>query len=368
MSRPTTVRLVDVAERARVSLATASRILNSPGNYRGRREHRERVEAAAAELGYQPNLHARALAGSTSSSVALVVHDIRDAYFARIAGAVVRAAEQHGLLVTIVSTDRDPQQEARYLALLRAQRPRAIIMAGSGFTTRSAADPIAAELRQFEAAGGVVVSLGQQKVGHGIVVGNEEGARSLAHALVGLGHTSFALVTGPARMNTVRDRVAGFTRGLAEHGVALDPDYVFFGEGTREYGAEIARHLTTTPHPPTCVFGTFDVVAVGLVAGFRSAGWSVPSDVSVAGFADVPVASDITPSLTTVRLPLDLVGTQAVELALGPEPSVRRSVSFEGPVVMRESTAPPKGLTTSPAIGQAGSAEPRREGTPRPAR
>lgn len=338
----TPVRLIDVAQHAGVSLATASRVLSSTAGYRGRKELRERVLASAAELGYEPNPHARALAGSRSSTIALVVHDVRDAYFALVAGAVVSAAEQYGMLVTIVSTYRDPAQEARYLKLLRAQRPRAIVVAGSGFTNRASAEPIEAELRKFEESGGVVVALGRQSVGHQVLVGNEEGARLLAHALADLGHTDFAVVSGPARLSTARDRLTGFQRGLADRGIELRPDAVLHGDATRESGTRMAAEIARAAHRPTCVFGSFDVVAAGLVAGFRDAGVDVPGEISVAGFGDIPVASDITPSLTTVRLPLELVGRQAVDLALSAEPSVRRSVSFEGAVVLRESTAPPR--------------------------
>lgn len=337
--RRVSVRLVDVAEQAGVSLATASRVLNSSKPYGGRPDLRERVLVAAEALGYEPNHHARALAGSTSATIGLVVHDIRDAYFALIAGAVVRAAEEHGLFVTIVNTYRDPQQEARYIRLLRAQRPRAIIVAGSGFTIQRSSQLIATELRRFEDAGGVVVSLGQQDVGHRIVVGNQEGARRLAHALVDLGHRKFAVAAGLSRLSTVHDRVEGFRTGLAERDVSLADTDIHYGDATREWGQRMAQKITTGESMPTCVFGTFDVIAAGLVAGFRAAGREVPGEISVAGFADIPLAADITPAMSTVRLPLDLVGQQAVELALSPAPEVRRTLTFEGTVVLRESTS-----------------------------
>lgn len=340
MRRPS-VRLVDVAEHAGVSLATASRILNSGKSGGGRPELRERVLAAVDELGYEPNLHARALAGSTSATIGLVVHDIRDPYFSLIAGAVVEAAEAHDLFVTIVSTYNDPSREAKYIRLLRVQRPRAIIVAGSGFTSQRASGPIAKELRRFEEDGGVVVCLGEQKIGHRIVVGNEEGARQLAHRLVDLGHREFAVVGGPARMTTVRDRVSGFVSGLEERGVTIDPAAIRHCEASRESGEQLAQSVLAADPVPTCVFGTFDRIAVGLVSGFQSAGLRVPQDVSVVGFADVPPAADISPALTTVRLPLDLVGQQAVELALSAEPEIRRTLAFEGTVVLRESTAAP---------------------------
>lgn len=339
MSR-TSVRLVDVAEHAGVSLATASRVLNGSKRHSARPEMRERVLAAAELLGYEPNHHARALAGSTSTTIGLVVHDIRDAYFSLIAGAVVRAAEDHGLFVTIVNTYRDAAQEAKYIRLLRAQRPRAVILSASGFVNKRTADPIVTEARRFEEAGGVVVSIGHQGVGHGIDVGNYDGARRLAHWLVDLGHERFAIATGQARLITVRDRVAGFRAGLAERGLTVADDDVHYGDTTRAWGYQVARELVAGPAPPTCVFGTFDMIAAGLVRGFQDSGLHVPTDVSVAGFADVPPAADLSPAVTTVRLPLDLVGQQAVELAMRDEPGGKRMISFEGAIIERESTGP----------------------------
>ena len=335
-----------MADRAGVSLATASRALNADTPYQGRPGIRERVEAAADELGYEPNFHARALASAKSTTIGLVVHDIRDAYFALIAGSVVRAAEQRGMFVTIVCTYRDPAQELKYVKLLRAQRPRAIIMAGSGFTTKSAYQPIEAELTCFEEAGGVVVSVvGDRGVGHRILVDNEGGSRSLAHALVDLGHTDFAVATGPARLVAVRDRLKGLRAGLGERGIELGKNSVHHLDMTREAGVQLARTIAAADDRPTCVVSTFDVMACGLIAGFRAAGVDVPGEVSVAGFGDIPLAAEITPALTTVGVPLELIGQQSVDLALSDEPEVRRTISFDAPVLLRSSTGPRSGRT-----------------------
>jgi len=339
----TAVRLSDVAARAEVSLATASRVLNSPGGYGGRPALRERVLAAAKELGYEPNFHAQALASAKSTTIGLVVHDIRDAYFAILAGSVVRTAESHGMFVTIVCTYRDPQQELKYVKLLRAQRPRAIIMAGSAYANRSAYGPIETELSKFEESGGVVVSVvGDRGVGHRIVLENVSASRQLAHKLADLGHREFAVATGPARLTTVRDRIKGFRLGLQERDLTLPKERVHHLDMTHEAGLRLGQEIATDPDRPTCVFATFDVVAAGLVAGLRGAGLNVPGDISVAGFGDIPLAAQITPALTTVSVPLELIGQQAVELAMSDQVDIRRSVSFDGTVLMRESTAPPQ--------------------------
>ncbi|WP_193312798.1 LacI family DNA-binding transcriptional regulator [Georgenia subflava] len=335
------VRLADVAAQAQVSLATASRVLNSQGGYTGRPALRERVLAAAAELGYEPNFHAQALASATSTTIGLVLHDIRDAYFALMAGAIVRTAEAHGLFVTIVCTYRDPSQELKYVKLLRAQRPRAIIMAGSGFINRSAFEPIETELTRFEETGGVVVSVvGDRGVGHRIVLENESGSRELAHTLADLGHTRFAVATGPARLTTARDRLKGFRLGLQDRGLELPKGSVHHVDMTREGGLRLAELIAAQPERPTCVFAAFDVVAAGLIAGLQQNGVDVPGEVSVAGFGDIPLAAQITPALSTVSVPLELIGQQAVELAMVEDSSIRRSISIDGTVVMRASTAP----------------------------
>lgn len=345
--RRASVRLIDVAQHAGVSLATASRVLNG-GTNGARPQMRERVLAAAEDLGYEPNPHARALAGSASMTVGLMVHDVRDAYFSLIASAVVRAAEEHGLFVTIVNTYRDPAHEAKYIRLLRAQRPRAIILAASGYVSNQNAEPIMAELLRFEEAGGIVVSIGGHEVGHRINVGNFDGARRLAHRLADQGHREFAVATGRTRLLTARDRVEGFLTGLADRGITLAEGAVHQGDISRDWGREVAAKIATAARPPTCVFGTFDMIAAGLVAGLQDADLAVPADISVAGFADVPPAADITPALTTVRLPLDLVGREALDLAMAQKPHARRTVTFEGTIIERQSTGPAPVRSTPP--------------------
>src|SRR5699024_815793 len=127
--------LQDVAREAGVSLATASRVLR--GTSQVRADLRERVLAAAGKLRYSPNAHAQALASASSTSVGVICHDVSDPYFAAVAGGVMATAREHGMLVTLASTFRDSAQEVEYVAMLRAQRARAILLTGSGFEDRA---------------------------------------------------------------------------------------------------------------------------------------------------------------------------------------------------------------------------------------
>ena len=137
--------LEEVARAAGVSLATASRALNG-STRKVNPEYRERVLAAARTLSYSPNLAAQAVAKGGTSTVALVVADISDPYFASIASGVMRAAEERGLIVTIGSTERRPARETALVRVLRGQRPRSIILVGSRWAAHESDRELADEL------------------------------------------------------------------------------------------------------------------------------------------------------------------------------------------------------------------------------
>lgn len=335
------VRLQDVAEQAGVSLATASRMLSDP-EYVGRAGLRERVLAAAAELGYRANPHARALATSSSTNVGLVIHDVRDAYFAMLSGGVITVAEQHDLLVSMVCTYRNAARELEYVRRLAAQRMRAIILAGSAVRDQAHTAAMHAELEAYQRSGGSVVSVTRGRtVGHVVDIDNAGGMRKLVHDLVGMGHTSFGVIAGPLKLLAVRERLQGVKQGLKDHGITLDRDDVVYVDLSREGGLAGARMLMSRPNPPRCLLAVADIVAFGAMSWLRAEGVSVPGEVSVTGFGGIPAAIDAVPSLTTVEVPLEKVGETAMELALKPA-SPRHVVEIEGTLVRRDSVAPPR--------------------------
>jgi LacI family transcriptional regulator len=338
----THVTLQDVARQAEVSLATASRVLN--GTTQVRASLRERVLAAAAELAYAPNAHAQALASASSQAIGLICHDVSDPYFATIARGVTRAAAEHGLLVMLASTFRDPAREVDYIAMLRAQRARAILLIGSGFEDRDWERAMIAELEPYIRVGGRVAAVSRHRSLRVDTVQpeNREGAAALARALLGLGHRDFAVLTGPPSLTTVSDRFGGFRDALAEGGVRLDSDQVIEGAFTRDGGYAAAAELLRRGLPASCVFAVTDVMAIGALAAFRDHGDDVPGQVSLAGFDDIPIVRDLVPPLTTVALPLDEMGERVINLALR-EPRTSRSRSrverIAGKVIVRASTA-----------------------------
>ena len=232
-ARASAPTLHDVARSAGVSLATASRVLN--GSTRKVAEaYRERVEAAAAELGYTANLSAQATARGTSAIIALLVADIADPYFAQIAAGVARGADEAGLVVTIAITERDPQREARLVRALRGQRPRGLILAAS--RTAESSDPVVqAELDALASTGGRVVALGPGAGAvRSVIVDNTKGARDLGRALGERGYRNAIVLAAGEGVLTSDDRTAGFTEGFAAAGGSVSR--VYRGGFTRESG------------------------------------------------------------------------------------------------------------------------------------
>lgn len=301
--------LHDVAREAGVSLATASRVLN--GSERKVAESfRERVEQAAAALGYTANVSAQATARGTSPVIALLVADISDPYFGLIAAGVARGADEHGLVVTVSITERDPAREARIIHALRGQRPQGLIIAASRTSGPADAGAVA-ELDGFARFGGRVVTFGA-RVGENrhIEIDNRGGAEALGSRMAALGYRSAIALAAAPGILTSDERLAGFRAGFESGGG--DVRQVRRGDFRRESGADsMAAALADGVEPGTLVFGMSDVIAIGAMSAIRDAGREVGRDIAVCGFDDVPSSRDVTPALTTVRVPLSDIGYQA---------------------------------------------------------
>ncbi|HEY8339896.1 MAG TPA: LacI family DNA-binding transcriptional regulator [Egibacteraceae bacterium] len=333
------VRLADVASRAGVSLATASRVLNGSDRTVGE-ALRKRVLAAAEELSYSPNTHAQAMARGASNILGLIVHDIADPYFGAIASGVIAKADETGTVVLLANTGRDPEREVQYVAMLRAQRARAVIIAGSRWDDPEQQRRLSEQLQAYVAGGGRVSCISQNRLGTTTVLAeNRAGAKALGRQLAEMGHRRFAVLAGPKRLLTARDRLQGFREGVREHGGEVVE--VRHGPFTRDGGYETARDLLRSGTDATCLFAVNDVMAVGAMAACREEGVAVPDDLSVAGFDDIETLRDVAPALTTVRLPLVEMGERAASLALDGEdgPTI---VRVKGEVILRDSTAAPR--------------------------
>lgn len=307
--------LHDVARIAGVSASTASRVLN--GSTRTVAEsYRVRVLEAAGRLGYTANLLAQATARGSSAIIALLVADIADPYFGQIAAGVARGADEAGFVVTIAITDRDAEREARLVRALRGQRPRALILAASRTSGAASMPSVQSDLDAYTRGGGRVVALGAgARDVRSVLIDNGRGAEALGSALGARGYRTAIVLAAAEGVLTSDERVAGFQSGFTGAGGVVQR--VYRDGFTRESGArlmsEALEHGVVTG---TVVFAVSDIVAIGAMSAIRDAGRVVGPDVAVCGFDDIPAGMDVTPHLTTVKVPLEDFGYRALRAAV----------------------------------------------------
>ena len=326
--------LADVARHAGVSTATASRIIN--GSSKPVAEAlRERVLAAVAELKYVPNAHAQMLARSHRSAVGVIVHDVSDPYFAEITRGLQRVAEADGRLAIICNSYRQPDREMEYIDLLHAHQVAAIVIAGSGYLDEATAARLDDRLRAFEATGGRIAVIGRHEhTGDAVLPDNEEGGFLAGSHLFELGHSEIAVIAGPPALTTTHDRVNGLKRAARKFRQKLPKDRIMHSDFTRDGGREVTARILQDFPEVTAIAALNDSMAVGALAALRTA----DRRVSVIGFDDMPIARDVTPSLTSVRLPLTELGERAMRLALGEAAENPRVEHVAASLVAREST------------------------------
>ena len=305
--------LMDVARRAGVSVATASRVL-SGSNYPVSEDTRRRVEASAAELHYIPNAQAQGLLRGNPRAVGVVVGDVGDPYFSEMIAGLQTLATELQYLVTVINTRRSVQLELDAVRVLRANRVGISIIAGSGLVEAEYAAAMTSALSAAIDAGEAVVTIGRHALGvevSGVSVDNVQAGLLLGDHLKRLGHRNVAVLSGSMNLTSVVDRVEGLRQSLGSGLVVREV------VATRD-GAWAAMEPLLDAHPDlTAVVGTADQMAMGALAWLRSKDISVPGMISVAGVNDIWVAKDMTPSLTTVRLPLAEMGATALRLGIG---------------------------------------------------
>ena len=334
MRRPT---MKDVAGRAGVAVSTVSYVLNNSGPVAD--DRRARVLEAVRTLGYLPNESARSLKRHSVATIGLVVPDLVNQYFAMIAEGVEQAASEKDVLVVFCTPEATGGGESWNSRLLRSQRLDGLIYL-SGAETRM--EPLVELIRV-----GPVVLVDEKLPGFdlpSVVSQNRRGAREIAAHLTSLGHRRLAILGGPSELWTAEQRLSGYREAIAAAG--LDPDAIplFCGDYRMASGEQLAEEALTRPvaERPTALICANDQMAIGALSYCRRAGIRVPEDVSVVGFDDLPLASLLTPSLTTVRQPARELGMEAVKLLLSLVDGANPASPPPSPVLLkiRESSGP----------------------------
>ena len=301
--------LSDVAEEAAVSLTTASRALDPDNDHPVSDRTRARVVAAATRLDYRPNPMARALRTRRVPTIAVVVHDVSDPYFAEIVRGATAAASARGFLTVVCSSDRDPATELRYVEMLCLSRVSGVLFAGGGLDEPNYRQQMTAYARSIAHYGGAIVALAPRSdKWPAEVPANRAGAGLVTRHLLSLGHVRIAMVSGPATLYTSRERELGYLETMKAAGLQPRIERADF---TIAAGAEAIGQMISAGGP-TAVFMASDTMALGALSELRRRGIDVPGDLSVAGFDDIPGLDFIDPRLTTVHVPMLEIGAAGV--------------------------------------------------------
>jgi LacI family transcriptional regulator len=336
------VTIVDVANEAGVSFGTVSRVINNDAHVR--EETRERVLQAMQRLGFVANRQARSLAGGKSDSIGVLVPDLGTGYIGEIIRGIDAELSLADLDLILYTTHRTASKEANYVANLAKGMVDGLLLV----LPRNPADFIGTLTeRNFP-----FVLIDHQGTSHdcpAVGATNWQGAYNATEYLIKLGHQRIGFITGSMDLGCAVDRLEGYRSALRTHHLPDTPELIYEGTFFQPDGFAGASALLNLPMPPTAIFASNDVMAMGVMDAVRDRGLRVPTDISIIGFDDIPQASVVRPALTTVNQPLEKMGRVATQILLDmlrqPEREVGR-IELPTELIVRDSCQPPQTTNT----------------------
>jgi DNA-binding LacI/PurR family transcriptional regulator len=334
--------ILQVAKRAKVSTATVSRVLNG---FPGVREATvARVRRAVAELNYVPNPNARSLRVGRTRLFGLIVSDINNPFFPELVDAFEALASAEKIEVIFTHTNYDPK---RLHSCIRRMVERSVDAIA---VMTSEVDETA--LQDASKAGVPVVLMNQRKLAAkypNIPVEYAAGFREALDHLLSLGHRDIGFIAGPETLNSAQGRKDAFKAALKGHGLHVRTEWIATGDMRVEGGRTAMEKLLACNPRPTAVLASNDLMAVGALQAAQAAHLSVPKNLSIIGFDDIPIAAMVHPPLSTIRHPRREVAARAfacLQMALQGG-KADQSLPLQPHLVIRNSTAPPLGQKRS---------------------
>jgi len=337
VSIPSTTRSTvhEVARRAGVAPITVSRVLNEHASVS--EETRRKVQAAMRDLDYVPNALAQSLKGRSTQTLGLVVGDVSNPFFTLLARGLEDVATAAGYSVILCNSDDDPQKERAYLEILARRRIDGLVLTPS----RTDPEPVLEWTRQNGPVCVVdrpVAGLDFEAAGIDIVRGeNLHSAELLVGHLVEHGHQRIGIVNGPLTLSTAVDRLTGYRRALAAAGLAVDARLERAGRFSVESGRAMTAELLARKTKPTALFATNNLLALGALLAARERGLSVPDDLALVTFEDIPHVAAVWPFISVAAQAATSMGQQAGRFVLEriaqqkPQPKVRAKANITLP-------------------------------------
>jgi LacI family transcriptional regulator len=326
--------IYDVAQRAKVSAATVSRVVN--GRATVDPALAARVQQAMRELDYRPNAVARNLRRSRTSLWAVIISDIGNPFFTSLVRGVEDVAQKAGYSVVLCNSDEDPEKEARYIDAALAEQMAGVIISPSGRP---------AEVDRLIGSRTPVVAIDRELPGtpvDTVLVDNAQGAQAGTEHLIDAGYRRIACITGPRRLSTAAQRLRGYERALKARGLPLEQGLIRYADFREEGGHRAMAALLEQSPPPDAVFVGNNLMTIGAVQCLVERAVRMPAEMGVVAFDDIPWAHLVRPSLTTVVQPTYELGRAAAQLLaerLADPARPPSTVTLHTELMVRESSA-----------------------------
>jgi DNA-binding LacI/PurR family transcriptional regulator len=331
------VTIKDIAKRAGVTHSTVSRALR--GNTLISPETSARIQAIAAEMGYQPDAAARSLKTNRSQVLGVIVSSLADPFFSEILQGIEDRAQDNGYGLFIAASQHNLKREQAIVRTMREHRVDGIIICSTSFSAAQAR-----KLLEYDFPTVVVNNQSADDFRYSIYHDDVDGCRQVARHLIDLGHRRIAYLGNSLSGRTTLDRLTGFRQEMAAAGLPVQEACVHqVAGGKPEHGAAGAAHFLSLPERPTAIICYNDLIATGVLKGLHAAGVSVPGDISVTGFDNIEFSAYTHPPLTTFDQPRRFIGVEAARLLLALlrcEPDDGEKVKMlRGELLVRASTA-----------------------------
>ncbi len=298
----------DVAEKADVSTATVSRVLNNPHTVKN--ETKKRVQKAIQEIDYQPNMLGRNLRRSSTRMVMILLENVSNPFYSRVIRGIEQIALENDYYIVICNNNSDPAQENTYLNLLRSKVLDGVIMMKPELSKK--------KLQELGSRFAVVQCceyIDDLDIPF-VSINNKKAAYSAVKHLLDQGHQNIGFISGGQNVPSAQQRKKGYKYALQESGITIKQKYIKNGTYGYKGGMEKTRELLSLKEKPTAIFAISDITAIGAIKTIREYNLKIPDEIAVVGFDNTSISRMYNPELTTIAQPRKEMGQKAMQLLI----------------------------------------------------
>lgn len=335
------ITIYDIADEAKVSVATVSRVLN--GTAPVKVSTRAKIEALIQKYQFQPNAMARSLLSKETGIIGVILPDLTNPFFPEVFTGAELEAQESGHTFLLCNTMGVYTKETEYLNIMQEKRVDGIIFLGGRINLKDCEPHLVQEIVDHAKKIPIVLVNGNMRNTELTRVVTDEYAGTVfaVRHLIELGHTQIGFIGGEGHMTTTSIKLRAFRKTLRDEGFQVNEDWILVDSFSMESGRQLMQKLLEMKERPTAVCCVNDFTAIGAIKTAGEYGLKVPDDISIVGFDDIPLAHHVIPELTTISQQANELGKTAVKVLrqMMNKGKVKKLTSLEPQLIIRQSTA-----------------------------